>query len=297
MKIIAGSSYLKYAEKIADLLAEDLHPVNIKKLSRGEIYVALDESVEDEDVYIIQTMRTNYMNQDLMELFLIADAARRSGASTVNAIVPYFSYARQERKNNNKPEAIAARLTADLLATSGVDRLITTKLYSRPIEGFFSIYLQYIDVIDLFAEKIKAMKLKDPIIVSKDVGEKSLASSLADKLNYPLAIIHSSFVNSIYKEPKIIGDVQSKSCVVVNEILDTAGSVCSFKKLLIDEGANSDVHLVAVHPVLSGPAIDRLVHAEFKSILVGNTLPLPYETPEGLIDILDLSELFYQKFK
>jgi ribose-phosphate pyrophosphokinase len=272
--IFSGSSYPQLAKEIADILHMEVSPATIKEFSCGEIYVNLDESVRGKEVFIVQTTRTGNVNKDFMELFLLCDAAKRSFASKVHVVLPYYSYARQDKIHAAR-EPISARLFADILVKSGADRIITMHLHSEQIQAFFDVPVDNLNSRKMLANIIQEKNLHDPIIVSPDAGGAKMAKRFADELNLPIAILHKTRPeHNVSEITHIVGDITNKTPIIIDDMVDTAGSVCSAKQALIDKGSLEDVYLVSTHPVFSGPAIERLKNAQFKEIIVTNTLPL-----------------------
>jgi len=285
-RIISGTSNPEFAEEIANILGTKLSKVTIKEFSCGEIYVNLDETVREKEVFIIQTTRTNYMNRDLMELFILCDAAKRSFAKRVHVVIPYYSYARQDKLHAPR-ESISAKLMADLLTTSGAEQIITINLHTDQIMAFFDIPVDNLNARKLLAQIIKEKNISDPIIVSPDAGGAKMAKSFADELGYPLAILHKTRPeHNVSEVTHVIGNVKGKTPIIFDDMIDTAGSVCGAKRALIESGSNTDVYLVSTHPVFSGPAVERLSEAKFKEVIVTNSLPLKSEQKfEGLIQV------------
>ena len=274
IRIVSGNSYPDFAKEISDNLNIPLTLATIKKFSCGETYVNLEESVRGKEVFIVQTTRTNMMNEDFMELFILCDAIKRSFAKRIHVVMPYFSYARQDKIHQSR-ESISARLMASLLEKSGVNRVITVHLHSEQIQGFFSIPVDNINAKKIFAKVIKKKNIQNPIIVSPDTGGAKNAKKIADELGFPLAILHKTRPgHNVSEVTHVIGDIANKTPIIFDDMIDTGGSVCEAKNALVNNGANDEVYLVATHPVFSGPAIERIKNAGFKEIIVTNTLPL-----------------------
>ena len=272
--IFSGTSYPALAAEIAGILDMEVSEATIKEFACGEIYVNLEESVRGKEVFIVQTTRTGCVNKDFMELFLLCDAAKRSFASKVHVVLPYYSYARQDKIHAAR-EPISARLFADLLVKSGADRIITTHLHSEQIQAFFSVPVDNLNARRTLAKIIQEKNLHDPVIVSPDAGGAKMAKRFADEIGLPIAILHKTRPeHNVAEVTHIVGDITNKTPIIVDDMVDTAGSVCGAKQALIDKGARNEVYLVTTHPVFSGPAIERLKNADFKEIIVTNTLPL-----------------------
>lgn len=288
-KIFSGSSHPRLAETIAKKLGKKLSPVTIKPFSCGETYVKYEESFRGQDVFIVQTCRTDHMNEDLMELFLLIDAARQSFARKVHVILPYFAYSRQDKIHAAR-EGISAKLMADLMVTAGVDHVVTLHLHTDQIQGFFDVPLDNLNPQRLFVEYIRNKNIKDVVVVSPDAGGAKSAKKFADDLGVPLAIMHKQRPEHNQSEvTHIIGDVKGKTPVIVDDMVDTAGSVSAAKQALVDSGANDEVYLCATHAIFSGPARERLSNANFAEIVCTDSLPVD-EPPTGF-KILSVADL------
>ena len=288
-KIFAGSSHPKLAEAIASRLNKKLSPRKISQFACGETYVKYEESFRGQDVFIVQTCRTEHMNDDLMELFLLVDAARQSFAKKVHVILPYFAYSRQDKIHSAR-EGISAKLMADLMVQAGVGHVITLHLHTDQIQGFFDVPLDNLKPRRLFVDYIRSKDLTNPVIVSPDAGGAKSAKKFADELSVPLAIMHKQRPGHNQSEiTHIIGDVAGKTPIIVDDIVDTAGSVCAAKQALVESGANKEVYLCATHPVFSGPARERLSQANFAEILCTDSLPV--ENPPTNFKVLSVADL------
>ncbi|MBY0403503.1 MAG: ribose-phosphate pyrophosphokinase, partial [Cyanobacteria bacterium] len=260
---------------IARYLGTELSPIVIKNFSDGETYVQIQESVRGNDVFIIQP--TSYpVNESLMELLIIIDALKRASANTITAVIPYFGYARQDRKTVGR-EAISAKLVADLITTAGADRVVAMDLHTGQLQGFFNVLSDHLYATPVLLSYIIEKNLSDLVIVSPDAGGVERARVFAKKLNCPIAIIDKRRSNHNVAEVfHIIGDVNGKNAFIVDDMIDTAGTICSGAKLLLDNGAKK-VFAMAAHPVFSGPAVERLEQSLFEEVIVTNSIPLSYE--------------------
>ncbi len=281
MHLIAGSSH----PALAKALAEELHvapgAVMLKKFSCGESYVKFEESVRGKDVYIVQT-GTRSPNEDLMELFLICQAAKLSFATSVHVIMPHFPYARQDRVAEPR-EPISAKLVAHLLEEAGADHCITLDLHSDQIQGFFSIPVDALDGRQIFAEYFRKKKIKDLVVVSPDAGGAKRAKKFADMVGADLAVMHKSRPEHQKAEiVEVVGDIEGKTCVLFDDIIDTAGSLVSAKDALLRRGASKDVFAAATHAVFSGPAVERLSQAGFAEVVVTDSIPTEASMFPGL---------------
>lgn len=291
MHLFSGSSHPELAANIARELNVDLGKITLKKFSCGESYVKYDESIRGRDVYIVQTA-TLQTNEDLMELFLMCQAAKLSFASRVHVVMPHFAYARQDRIAEPR-EPISSKLVATLLEQSGADHVITLDLHSDQIQGFFSIPVDALNARSLFAKYLKSKNLQDLVVVSPDEGGAKSAKKFADTLGAELAIIHKSRPQHQEVEIlEVVGNIEGKTCVILDDMIDTAGSLTSAKKALVDRGANQDVYAVATHAIFSGPAAKRLTEANFKEIIVTDSMPTVADIPN--VTVLPIAPLLAQ---
>jgi len=274
-KIFAGSSHPELAEEIAGLLRMPLGKAKFSTFACGEKYVALEESVRGHEVFIIQTCRDQMVNDDYMELFIMCDAMVRSFATKVHVILPHVGYARQDKIHIPR-EPISSKLMADLLVTSGADHVATLQLHADQAQGFFDVPVDNLNMNKIFAEYFMQKNLKDIVVVSPDAGGAKNAKKFADILGASLAILHKSrSAHNVSEVTHVVGDIEGKTCIIYDDMIDTAGSVCNAKKALLANGANEEVYLCATHPIFSGPAIERFKESKFKEVVVSNTLPLP----------------------
>lgn len=294
-KIFAGSSAQEFTKKVADYLGIEVGKNTVKTFSCGETYVKFDESFRGHEVFIVQTGRTGKMNDDLMELFLMIDAAKQSFAEKIHIVLPYYPYCRQDKIHEPR-EGISAKLFADLIVKSGADRVITMHLHSNQIQGFFDCPVDNLHPRRLLVEYFSAKDLQNAVIVSPDAGGAKEAKKFADELGVPLVIMHKSRPKHNESEVNhVIGDVEGKIPIIIDDIVDTAGSVCAAKKALLANGSSEDVYLVATHPVFSGPAIDRLNEANFKEIVCTDTLGV--ENPPRNFQVITVTELLGEVIK
>lgn len=273
-KIFAGSSHPQLAQEISELIGQPLGKIQLKTFSSGEKYIAIDETVRGHEVFLVQTCRAGLVNEDYMELFLMCDTMKRSFASKVHVILPHFGYTRQDKIHKPR-EPISAKVMADLLVTSGADHVVTVQLHSDQNQGFFDIPVDNLNAHKLFAAKIKEKKLKDIVVVSPDAGGAKNAKKFADILGAPIAILHKTRPeHNVAEITHVVGDVKDKTCVIYDDMIDTGGSVVGAKKALLKHGANKDVYLCAAHGIFSGKAPQNLKDADFKEVIVSNTIPL-----------------------
>ncbi|HLD63340.1 MAG TPA: ribose-phosphate pyrophosphokinase [Candidatus Peribacteraceae bacterium] len=281
MKLFTGSSHPALAKALAKGLGIVLGEIERKKFSGGERYVRYLESVRGKDVYVLQGISEN-VNEDLMELFLMCQAAKLSFAEHVHVILPYFPYSRQDRVAEPR-EPISARLVAKLLEESGADHVITIDLHSVQIQGFFGIPVDALDGRPIFAEYFRRKKLKDPVVVAPDAGGAHRAKRFADMLGAELAVMHKSRPQHQKSEVvEVVGDISDRTCVIFDDMIDTAGSLVSAKEALMKRGARKEIYAAATHGIFSGPAIERLRKARFTEVVVSDSLPVKAKTFPGL---------------
>ncbi|MBI5414731.1 ribose-phosphate pyrophosphokinase [Candidatus Peregrinibacteria bacterium] len=293
IRIFAANSHPSLAEGIAKNLELQVSPTVSKKFSCGEIYVRLGESVRGKEVFIVATCRKETVNEDLMELFLLCDAAKQSFARSIHVIVPFFGYSRQDKIHEAR-ETISSRLMADLLVKSGANHVITIGLHSDQIQGFFDVPVDNLHTRKLMCEYFLEKKLSgDLVVVSPDAGGAKQAKKFADALHADLAIMHKNRPgHNVSEVTHVIGNVEGKTAILFDDMVDTAGSVLNARDALIESGAKKDVYLCTTHAVFSGPAISRLKIAGFHEIVVTNTIPLLEEAEKALpIHVLDIAPL------
>ena len=286
-KLVSGTANPEFAQKVASYLGRQLAEVKINRFSDGEINVNITESVRGDDVFIIQPTCAP-SNDNLMELLIMVDAFKRSSAGEINAVIPYFGYARQDRKAAPRVP-ISAKLVADMLETAGVDRVITIDLHAAQIQGFFSIPVDHLLGSILFIDYIKAKNLPNPIIASPDVGGVARARTYSDKLGLDLVIVDKKREKANESEVmNIIGDVEGKDVVLLDDMVDTAGTLTKAAEVLKQRGANS-VMACCTHGVLSGPAFDRIENSVLDELVIADTIPLSQQSPK--ITVLTASKI------
>lgn len=274
IKLFSGRANPKLAEEIAEYLGTTVGPMVIKNFADGETYVQVQESIRGDDVFIIQPV-CSPVNQNAMELLIMIDAFKRASAKSVTAVIPYYGYARQDRKTTGR-EAITAKLMADLLTTAGANRVLALDLHSGQIQGFFNILVDNIFATLVLVDymKKKNFKPEELCAVSPDAGGVRRARYFAKEMKCSIAIVdkrrdkHNEAIAEY-----LIGDVKDKICILFDDIIDTAGTICEAAKLLKKEGAK-EVYVCAVHPVFSGPALQRLDEAPIEEVVVTNSIPL-----------------------
>ena len=273
LKIFTGNANPALAKEICYYLGLPLGEAFVGRFNNGEVQIMIDESVRGKDVFIIQP--TSYpVNDNLMELMVMADALKRASARHITAVVPYYGYARQDRKTRGR-EPITAKLVANLMQTSGITRLVTIDLHAGQIQGFFDVPVDHLYGASILAKYINEKNLEDVIVVSPDLGGVTRARDLADRIGAPIAIIEKKRPEpGVAKVMNLIGDVKGKNCIIVDDIVDTAGSLVEGAKALEAFGAKS-VMAAVTHAVLTDPASERIANSNIKELIVTNTMPLP----------------------
>lgn len=293
MRLFAGSSHPALAQTLAKELSITLGAINLKSFSSGERYVKYEESIRGKDVYLLQTSGRQ-PNEDLMELFLMCQAARLSFARSVNVILPYFPYARQDRVSSPR-EPISAKLVASLLEQSGADHVITLDLHSDQIQGFFGIPADALDARSVFAEYFKKKNLPMPVVVAPDAGGAKRAKKFADMIGAELAIMHKSrSAHHHAKVLEVVGEIEGKTCIIFDDMIDTASTLCPAKEALIVRGAHKKVYAAATHGVFSGKAFENLKNAAFQEVVVTDSIP--HDVPQGFT-VLTIAPLLAKVLK
>ena len=270
-KLFSGTANPEFAKKVGDYLGMSVSDATLNKFSDGEISVQITESVRGQDVYIIQPTCAP-TNDNLMELLIMIDALKRSSAKTINAVIPYYGYARQDRKAAPRVP-ISAKLVADLLEAAGINRIVTIDLHAAQIQGFFNIPADNLFGSILFVNYIKSKYLKNPIIASPDIGGVARARQYADKLGYDLVIVDKKREKANESQVmNIIGDVKGKDVILVDDMVDTAGTLVKAAEVLKEKGATS-VMACCTHGVLSGPAYDRVANGVLDELVISDTIP------------------------
>lgn len=299
-KIFAGNSNTALAEEIANIMGHTLGKATITKFSDGEISVSIWESVRGEDVYIIQSTCAP-TNENLMELLIMIDAMKRASASRINAVIPYYGYARQDRKAKAR-DPITAKLTADLLTVAGVDRIITMDLHAPQIQGYFDVPVDHLLGSPIlgkyFRDCIASKKItNEVVVVSPDLGSVTRARTFSTMLECPIAIVDKRRPKPNVSEiMNIIGDIKDKTAILVDDMVDTAGTITNAANALAELGAK-EVYACATHPVLSGPAFKRIQDSQIKEMVLLNTIPMPENVPCDKIKILSVAPMFAEAMR
>ncbi|MCZ6821116.1 MAG: ribose-phosphate pyrophosphokinase [Calditrichaeota bacterium] len=292
--LFSGNANRALAEKMASYLEIPVGDAQIRYFSDGEIWVKYNQNIRGADIFIVQS--TNSPTSNLMELLIMLDAARRASAERITAVIPYFGYARQDRKDQPRV-SVTAKLVANLLTTAGAGRILTMDLHAPQIQGFFDIPVDHLYSSIIFSDHFRDMNLPDLTVLSPDIGGITLARAYAKRLNAPLAIIDKR--RSKHNETEImniIGEVADRNILIIDDIVDTAGTLCNAAKALKEQSA-LDIYVACTHPLLSGPAIERLTKAPITMMKVTDTVHLPPEKHLDKIEILTASALFGEAIK
>jgi len=284
MRLFSGSSNPDLASAIADMLSIPLSKIELSKFSCGENYARIGESIRGIDAYVIQSIGLN-PNDDYMELFLILDALKRASTKRVHVVISHFGYARQDKKSAPR-EPISSRVIADLISAVGFDRLITVDLHSDQIQGFFNQPVDHLTCLPLFVDYFKEKKLENLAVVAPDTGRAKFAKKLGDQLGADLVVLHKTRPqHNVAEITNIVGDVEGKNLLIIDDMIDTAGSITSSVSTLKKRGCK-DIYVAATHPVFSGPAVERLSTAGFKEVVTTDSIYLPESKQfENLVQI------------
>lgn len=287
-KVFSGTANLDFSKKVAKYLSLPLSEASIKRFSDGEINIQISESVRGKDVFIVQSTCAP-ANVNLMELLILTDALKRSSADSITAVIPYFGYARQDRKAAPRVP-ITAKLVANMIQTAGIDRVVTIDLHAGQIQGFFDIPVDNLYGTILFHDYVKNKNLKNPVIASPDIGGVARARSFAKKIGADIVIVDKRREKANESEVmNIIGSVEGKDVILVDDMIDTGGTIVKAAEVLKQKGASS-VMACCTHPVLSGPAYERLENSYLDELVISDTIPVRKELPN--MKILSVAPIF-----
>ena len=292
LRIYSGSAHPELAEEIAQHLGAPLGEPNIRRFSNGEIHCRFDESVRGTDVFIIQT-HSEPVNANIMEQLIMIDAAKRASAKRITAVCPFYGYARQDRKAEGR-EPITARLVADILEAAGVDRVLTMDLHAGQVQGFFHKPVDHMTAVPILAEHFSMLldlEADEIVVVSADAGRVKLAKKFAEMLGGELALITKERPEHQEAEAtNVIGRVRGKVCILLDDMIDTAGTLCAGGQALLDHGATR-VFACATHPVFSGRALERLESSVFEKVVVTDTIPIDPTTRPANVQVLSVAPI------
>ncbi|HEX7023709.1 MAG TPA: ribose-phosphate pyrophosphokinase [Gemmatimonadales bacterium] len=289
MLLLSGTANRPLAEEVAAELNSVLCKATIRRFADGEIFVKIDENVRGRDVYIIQP--TNPPAENLIELLLLMDAARRASAARITPVIPYFGYARQDRKDQPRV-AISAKLMANIISGAGADRVLAMDFHQHQLQGFFDLPVDHLYAAPVFTSHYRQKGLKNLVIVASDVGGAKMARGFAKRLDASLAIIDKRrTAANVAEAVNVVGDVEGKDCIIPDDMIDTGGTMAEAAHALRRLGAK-DIYLCATHALLSGPAVERLTQAPIKEVAVTNTIHLPPEKQFDKLKVLSIAGLF-----
>ena len=294
-KLISGTANKLLAEEVSKILKVPLTPVEIKRFHDGEIYCRVLESVRGCDVFIIQPTSPD-ASLNLMELLIMVDALKRSSPDKVTAVIPYYGYCRQDKKTKPR-EPITAKLVANMITVAGVDRVLMFDLHVAQVQGFFDIPSDNLEVVPVFADYIANKKLKNIVIVSPDAGGAARAREFGKVLHAPIAVIDKRRPEpNVAEVLNVIGEVNGKTAFLVDDIIDTAGSITEAAGILIKLGAK-EIYALATHGVLSGPAIERIMKSPIKEVVITNTIEIPKEKIIEKLNVISIAPLLAETIK
>jgi len=292
LMLFSGRGYPELAQEVADNLGTTLVPTAAYDFANGETFVRFLESVRGSDAFVIQS-HTAPINQWIMEQLIMVDALKRASARRITVVAPFFGYARQDKKHRGR-EPISARLMADLFKTAGADRLITVDLHTAQIQGFFDGPVDHLFALELLADHVAAtIDTTQVTVVAPDAGRVRVAERWTDRLGCPLAIIHKRRDPLVANEVKVfevVGQVEGRTCVIVDDMIDTGGTIVKAAEALFEQGA-AKVVVTSTHGVLSGPAVDRLKNSRISEVIMTNTLPIPAEKRFDKLTVLSIAPL------
>jgi ribose-phosphate pyrophosphokinase len=294
MLLLSGSANRPLAEEIAAYVNQPLCGVTIRRFADGEIFVRIDENVRGQDVYIIQP--TNPPGDNIIELLILIDAARRASAARITAVVPYFGYARQDRKDQPRV-AISAKLMANLITTAGADRVLALDFHQHQLQGFFDIPVDHLYAAPVFTQHYRQKRLHDLVVVAPDAGAAKMARGFAKRLNASFAIVDKRRPSANVAEVlNVVGEVGDRDCLIIDDMVDTAGTICEAARALKRLGAR-EIYACASHGLLSGPAVDRLTAAPIAEMAITNTICLPEERRFDRLKVLSIAPLLSQAIR
>ena len=288
LKLLSGTANRALAEEIAQHLGIELCRVNLGRFADGEISVRIDENVRGNDVFIVQP--TNPPAENIMEMLLLIDAARRASAARITCVMPYYGYARQDRKDQPRVP-IGAKLMANMITSAGVDRVLGVDFHQHQLQGFFDVPVDHLYAMPVSTAHYRRMQLGDPVVVAPDVGSAKMARGFAKRLNASLAIIDKRRPQpNVSEVVNVVGEVEGRDCILVDDMIDTAGTVTEASRALKSLGAQ-DIYICATHALLSGPAKARLNDAPIKEVAVTDTVAIPDERRPRQLCVLSVGEL------
>ena len=291
LELVTGLSHPQLAEEIASCLGVTLSETNIRRFADGEIHCRFDTSMRGADMFIVQT-HSGPVNDSIMEQLIMVDAAKRASARRITVVCPYYGYSRQDRKATGR-EPITAKLVADLFSVAGVDRVVSVDLHSGQIQGFFDVPVDHLTAAPVLLDYLRHHGAEDLVIIAPDAGRVKVAERYSQLLNKDLAFVHKrrprGTVNQV-EAMDVVGNVSGRPCVIIDDMIDTAGTVCAAAYRLVEAGA-TDIWAMATHALLSDPALDRLNNSPVSRVVVTNTLPLPVYRRIPKLEVLSIAKI------
>ena len=291
LELVSGRSHPELAQEIAQQLGVELGEANLREFANGEIHCRFGTSIRGSDVFIVQT-HAGPVNDSLMEHLIMIDAAKRASAKRITAVCPYYGYSRQDRKATGR-EPITAKLVADLLSAAGVDRVVSVDLHSGQIQGFFDVPVDHLTAAPVLLDYLRQYGADDLVVIAPDAGRVKVAERYSQLLDTDLALVHKRHPRGTYNEVEamdVVGVVRGRPCVIIDDLIDTAGTVCAAAYRLVEAGA-TDVWAMATHALLSDPALDRLNASPISRVIVTNTLPLPVYLRIPKLEVLSIAKI------
>ncbi len=291
LELVSGKTHPGLAEEIASCLGVTLSETNIRRFADGEIHCRFDASMRGADMFIVQT-HSGPVNDSIMEQLIMVDAAKRASAHRITAVCPYYGYSRQDRKATGR-EPITAKLIADLLSAAGVDRVVSVDLHSGQIQGFFDVPVDHLTAAPILLDYLRQYGASNLVVIAPDAGRVKVAERYSQLLDTDLALVHKRHPRGTYNEVEamdVVGNVKGRPCVIIDDLIDTAGTVCAAAYRLAEAGA-TDVWAMATHALLSDPALDRLDASPISRVIVTNTLPLPVYLRIPKLEVLSIAKI------
>jgi ribose-phosphate pyrophosphokinase len=291
IELVTGRSHPELAEEIASCLGVTLSDTNIRRFADGEIHCRFDASMRGADMFIIQT-HSGPVNDSIFEQLIMIDAAKRASAHRITAVCPYYGYSRQDRKATGR-EPITAKLVADLLSAAGVDRVVSVDLHSGQIQGFFDVPVDHLTAAPVLLDYLREFGAEDRVVIAPDAGRVKVAERYSQLLETDLALVHKRRPRGSYNEVEamdVVGNVKGRPCVIIDDMIDTAGTVSAAAYRLMEAGA-TDVWAMATHALLSDPALDRLNASPISRVVVTNTLPLPVYRRIPKLEVISVAKI------
>ena len=291
LELVSGRAHPALAQEIAECLGVELGEANLREFANGEIHCRYDISIRGCDVFIVQT-HCGPVNDSLMEQLIMIDAAKRASAKRITAVCPYYGYARQDRKSTGR-EPITAKLVADMLSAAGADRVVSVDLHSGQIQGFFDVPFDHLTAAPVLEGYLRENLGEDVMVVAPDAGRVKVAERYSQHLGSDLALVHKTRPRGSTNQVEarhVVGDVEGRHCVLIDDMIDTGGTICAAAELLSDAGA-ADIWAMATHGVLSDPAVDRLKAAPISRVVVTNTLPVTEDRSFDKLEVLSVSKI------